>query len=134
MFHRLEVFIVDVPPLRERPGDVLPIARMLLGQMENELAAHDWPGNVRELRNVLCRAADQARGARWIDASAVDRALRKPRKTAVELTPETAKECLELHGGNISAAARAAGVARTTFRKALGGAAAQVGPGTRKTR
>jgi DNA-binding NtrC family response regulator len=147
LFHRLEVFIVDVPPLRERPGDVLPIARMLLGQMENEigrreitpaaiaqLAAHDWPGNVRELRNVLCRAADQARGARWIDASAVDRALRKPRKTAVELTPETAKECLELHGGNISAAARAAGVARTTFRKALGGAAAQVGPGPKKTR
>ena len=31
LFHRLEVFVVDVPPLRERPGDVLPIARMLLG-------------------------------------------------------------------------------------------------------
>ena len=58
----------------------------------------------------------------------VDRALRKARKTAVELTPETARECLERHGGNISAAARAAGVARTTFRKALGSAAA-MGPG-----
>jgi len=144
LFHRLEVFIVDVPPLRERPGDVLPIARMLLGQMENEigrreltpaaiaqLATHDWPGNVRELRNVLCRAADHARGARWLDASAIDRALRKPRKSPVELTPEIAKECLAQHGGNISAAARAAGVARTTFRKALGN---ELAPGPRKAR
>ena len=140
LFHRLEVFIVDVPPLRSRPGDIMPIARMLLSQMEHEigrreltpaavaqLAAHDWPGNVRELRNVLCRAADQARGARWLDARVVDRALRKERKTAVELTRETARECLEHHHGNISAAARAAGVARTTFRKALGD-----GPKTKK--
>ena len=144
LFHRLEVFVVDVPPLRERPGDVLPIARLLLGQMESEigrreltpaaiaqLAAHDWPGNVRELRNVLCRAADQARAAHWIDASAVDRALHKARRTVVELTRETAKECLALHGGNISAAARAAGVARTTFRKAVG---AIEGPGPKKVR
>jgi DNA-binding NtrC family response regulator len=144
LFHRLEVFVVDVPALRERPGDVLPIARLLLGQMENEigrreltpaaiaqLASHDWPGNVRELRNVLCRAADQARGAHWIDASAVDRALHKTRRAVVELTRETAKDCLALHGGNISAAARAAGVARTTFRKALGGIE---GPGPKKVR
>ena len=142
LFHRLEVFVVDVPPLRERPGDVLPIARLLLGSLENEigrreltpaaiaqLAAHDWPGNVRELRNVLCRAADQARGARWIDASSVDRALHKTRtRTAVELTPATAKECLAEHGGNISAAARASGVARTTFRKAIGGGESRPGP------
>ena len=144
LFHRLEVFVVEVPALRERPGDVLPIARLLLGQMESELgrreltsaaiaqlASHDWPGNVRELRNVLCRAADQARGGHWIDASAVDRALHKTRRAVVELTQETAKDCLTLYGGNISAAARAAGVARTTFRKALGGIA---GPGPKKVR
>jgi DNA-binding NtrC family response regulator len=144
LFHRLEVFVVEVPPLRDRPGDVLPIARMLLRQMESEigrreltpaaiaqLASHDWPGNVRELRNVLCRAADQARAARWIDASAIDRALHKVRRAVIELTRETARECLALHGGNISAAARASGVARTTFRKALGGIE---GPGPKKVR
>jgi DNA-binding NtrC family response regulator len=136
LFHRLEVFVVDVPPLRERPGDVLQIARLLLAQMENEigrreltpaaiaqLAAHDWPGNVRELRNVLCRAADQARGARWLDASAIDRALRKRRKPHVQLSETSAKACLDRHGGNLSAAARATGVPRTTFRKMLGEAA-----------
>jgi DNA-binding NtrC family response regulator len=149
LFHRLEVFVVELPPLRARPGDVVPIARLLLGQMEREigrrdltpaaiaqLAAHDWPGNVRELRNVLCRAADAARGARWIDASAVDRALRKPpRQAVVELTGESARDCLARHGGNLSAAARASGVARTTFRKALAKAAFVPGrPGPHKAR
>jgi len=144
LFHRLEVFIVDVPPLRERPGDVLPIAKMLLGQLENEigrreltpaavaqLASHEWPGNVRELRNVLCRAADQAREARWLDAAAVDRALHKTRKTSVELTPEIARQCLDSHDGNISKAARAAGLPRTTFRKLLGGVTLPASPADR---
>jgi DNA-binding NtrC family response regulator len=148
LFHRLEVFVVDVPPLRDRPGDVLPIAKMLLARMENEigrreltpaaiaqLASHEWPGNVRELRNVLCRAAEQARDARWLDAAAVDRALRRTRRTPVELTPELARDCLDRHDGNISKAARAAGLPRTTFRKLLGGvtpSSAHVGPGPKK--
>ena len=143
LFHRLEVFVVDVPPLRERPGDVLPIARFILTQQENEigkreltpaavaqLASHDWPGNVRELRNVLCRAADLARSARWLDAAVVDKALRRPQRTSVELTPELAREALDRHGGNMSAAARAAGVPRTTFRKLIG--ETLPGPGPKK--
>jgi two-component system nitrogen regulation response regulator GlnG len=141
LFHRLEVFVVDVPPLRARPGDILPIARMVLSRLESEigrrdltpaavaqLAAHDWPGNVRELRNVLCRAADLARAARWLDAAVIDRALRKPKAQAVELTVETAKECLARHGGNVSAAARDAGLPRTTFRKLIGEPSAHPGP------
>jgi transcriptional regulator of acetoin/glycerol metabolism len=120
---------------------VLPIARLVLSRLEGEigrrdltpaavaqLAAHDWPGNVRELRNVLCRAADLARAARWLDAAVIDRALRKPKAQAVELTVETAKECLARHGGNVSAAARDAGLPRTTFRKLLGEPSAHPGP------
>ena len=133
LFHRLEVFIVDVPPLRERPGDVLPIARLLLAQLENEigrreltpaaiaqLATHDWPGNVRELGTCSAVPPIRREAARWLDAAAIDRALRKPQKRAVELTAETARDCLARHHGNLSAAARDAGVARTTFRKVLG--------------
>ena len=75
---------------------------------------------MRELRNVLCRAADLARSARWLDAAVVDKALRRPQRTSVELTPDTAKEALERNGGNMSAAARASGVPRTTFRKLIG--------------
>jgi len=141
LFHRLEVFVIDVPPLRERPGDIAPIVRRLLVQMEHEigrrdltpaalakLTAHDWPGNVRELRNVLLRAADMAGPAKWLDADSVERGLRKRGgpSTAPLLCADTAREHLVRYDGNISAAARAAGVPRTTFRKALK-------PGPRKT-
>jgi DNA-binding NtrC family response regulator len=137
LYHRLEVFVVELPPLRARPGDVTPIARMILAQQEPELghreltpsaiallASYEWPGNVRELRNVLSRAAHLARG-RWLDAAVMERALRRGlRKTAMQLTPELARELLKGHGGNVSAAARSAGIARTTFRKLVGLAAA----------
>jgi DNA-binding NtrC family response regulator len=134
LFHRLECFVVHVPPLRDRRGDIGAIARELLRQIEPQvgfrsitsaalarLAAHDWPGNVRELRNVLCRAADATNRARGIDASDVDRAIRGGRPgRVVAMTPEAARVLLREHDGNLSAAARAAGLPRTSFRKLLG--------------
>jgi len=58
---------VHLPPLREREGDVILLARRILEDTEPELSiepdaldaleAHDWPGNTRELREVLRRAA-----------------------------------------------------------------------------
>jgi DNA-binding NtrC family response regulator len=133
LFHRLECFVVQVPPLRERRGDVAPIARDLLSHLAPQvghrtltsaalarLAAHDWPGNVRELRNVLCRAADATPRGGGIDVNAIDRALRRqvaPRGPAV--TSRTARLLLEEHAGNLSAASRAAGMPRTSFRKLL---------------
>ncbi|AKU99996.1 Nitrogen regulation protein NtrC [Labilithrix luteola] len=132
LFHRLEVFVVEIPPLRERQGDIVPIARAILAQMEpdfgllemtpaaiGQLTAHDWPGNVRELRAVLQRAADYARGRSRLEAALIERALRKTRRTPVAYDAEAARQCLERHGGNVSAAARAANVPRTTFRKLL---------------
>ncbi len=134
LFHRLECFVVHVPALRERRGDIAAIARALLLQLSHQvgprklsssalarLAAHDWPGNVRELRNVLCRAADgTARGA-VIDARHVDAALLRAAPSRVsELTPAAAQSLLREHAGNLSAAARAASMPRTSFRKLLG--------------
>jgi len=71
LFYRLNVFTIDLPPLRERPEDVLPLAlhflrtfqtaqAPLLGissSAEEILLSYEWPGNVRELRNVIERAA-----------------------------------------------------------------------------
>lgn len=147
LYHRLEVFVIELPPLRDRPGDVHPIARALLDQMEGEigrrtltpaavaqLAAYSWPGNVRELRNVLCRAAHLARTDELIDSYAVIRALRGARRTggpdimAIEesatVSPQNARDWLAAYNGNVSAAARAAKIPRTTFRKLLRRAAA----------
>jgi two-component system response regulator FlrC len=72
LYHRLAVFPVRIPPLRERLGDIIPLADTLLRSISRQLGrsaltldegararlvAYAWPGNVRELGNVLERAA-----------------------------------------------------------------------------
>lgn len=72
LFYRLNVLSIIVPPLRERPEDIAPIAVHFLGRFAGELARdlvgftetamelmlnHSWPGNVRELRNAVERAS-----------------------------------------------------------------------------
>ena len=71
LYYRLNVFPVAIPPLRDRPLDIVPIARYFLvehggrfgrsgvsfgAQAEQALLRHTWPGNVRELENVIQRA------------------------------------------------------------------------------
>jgi two-component system response regulator FlrC len=70
LYYRLNVFPLVLPPLRERPRDILPLARYLLqkslrpGQAMPELSheakerllGHSWPGNIRELDNLMQRA------------------------------------------------------------------------------
>jgi two-component system response regulator FlrC len=74
LYYRLNVFPLEIPALRERPGDILPLARHFLAmhgnragraarldaQAEAKLAAYDWPGNVRELENAIQRAVIMA--------------------------------------------------------------------------
>lgn len=71
LYYRLQVVTVKVPPLRDRPDDILPLARyfvekfalqygkgkrMLTPEVESKLLEYAWPGNVRELHNSLLRA------------------------------------------------------------------------------
>jgi transcriptional regulator with PAS, ATPase and Fis domain len=71
LYFRLNVIQIGIPPLRERPQDILPLARAFIESYnhkfkrsiaglspgaENMLLAHTWPGNVRELRNAIERA------------------------------------------------------------------------------
>ncbi len=77
LYHRLDVFHVRIPPLRERPDDILPLARHFLARFsvrlhgraghfapetERMLERYDYPGNVRELRNIIERAVILATG------------------------------------------------------------------------
>jgi len=72
LYYRLNVFRLDLPPLRERRDDIPRLARHFLSRRGAEIAdealaalqGYDWPGNVRELENVLERAAIVAGGAR----------------------------------------------------------------------
>lgn len=83
LFYRLNVFPVGIPSLRERRGDIVPIARHFLGvhgvrfgcpgatlseDAELALAQYDWPGNVRELENVMQRALIMSNGKRIMAA------------------------------------------------------------------
>ncbi len=71
LYYRLNVFPLKVPPLRERPDAILPLADQFLKKRKLRLApaterllrAYDWPGNVRELRNAMERAAILAHGS-----------------------------------------------------------------------
>ena len=76
LYYRLAVFPLEIPPLRQRSGDIVPLARHLLARLaaaqgrtarfaaaaERALQAHAWPGNVRELENVVQRALILATG------------------------------------------------------------------------
>src|SRR5690606_2172273 len=76
LYYRLNIIPIDLPPLREREGDVLILARNFLayfndrygcrfsltGENERDLLAHVWPGNVRQLANAIERAVVLASG------------------------------------------------------------------------
>jgi len=64
LYYRLNVITIDIPPLRERPEDIPPLARLFLNRDSTEnrrlsraalqtLTSHHWPGNVRELANAM---------------------------------------------------------------------------------
>lgn len=70
LYYRLSVFPINIPPLRNRPGDILPLAQGLMQRhgadgkklpgfdrkAVEKMLAYNWPGNVRELDNVVQRA------------------------------------------------------------------------------
>lgn len=70
LYYRLNVFPINIPPLRNRPGDILPLAQELMQRHRSDgkklpefdpkavekMLAYSWPGNVRELDNVVQRA------------------------------------------------------------------------------
>jgi two-component system, NtrC family, response regulator AtoC len=77
LYYRLNVFRIELPPLRDRAADIVPLAQFFLRQFAEELGKgalqladdaqpllrqYDWPGNVRELRNLMERAAVLCQG------------------------------------------------------------------------
>jgi two-component system response regulator HydG len=146
LFYRLKVLTLRLPPLRERPEDLLPLARSLLAaekrpgpgfgpQAEALLRAHRWPGNVRELANVVRHAAALARGNR-IEPEHLPDELRAPAPAAAPreaggaihdgMTLAEAERAhvlrvLERCGGSQTDAARALGIGRNTLWRKLRG-------------
>jgi PAS domain S-box-containing protein len=77
LFYRLSVFPIEVPPLRDRPEDLIQLAQHFLETICNDfgrtpykltrsqaetISAYEWPGNIRELKNVIERAVILSKG------------------------------------------------------------------------
>ncbi len=109
LLYRLNVIEVELPPLRQRPQDVPPLAGHLLRffarqagkpvtrfspAAEAALARHSWPGNVRELRNAIERGVILAAGDE-IDLTHLPVQLSSPPPARVEVGGRVALEALE---------------------------------------
>ncbi len=146
LYYRLAGVELAIPPLRDRLDDLELLAEHLLGRFDDAeaargrppkevrltedavaaLAARDWPGNVRELENVLRLAwiRTPAGGALRVDAAASGGGLgaaaaAAPGGTLAEIEAAAIERALREAGGNVSAAARALGIDRTTLHRKL---------------
>jgi len=143
LYYRLNVLHLDVPPLRERDGDVALLARYWFDAFVAEknpqvrgfgrsalraLSQHDWPGNVRELINRVRRAMvmceRQLIGPEDLGLVCADANGRAPEvETLAEARERAEREALlralDSNAGNVSEAARILGVSRVTLYRLL---------------
>jgi DNA-binding NtrC family response regulator len=146
LYYRINVIAVELPSLRDRPGDIVLLAQHFLEQVREEsgkrvtgfsdealvtLQRHRWPGNVRELENVVERAVLLGKGE-VIRVEDLPSALVAARPLVFEpIGSRTLKqalegperqiilEVLELHQWNRHATAEALGINRTTLYKKM---------------
>ena len=144
LFFRLRVVEINLPPLRERAGDVVLLAQSFLREFaaENQknvreftvdalqlLMHYAWPGNVRELRTAIEHAVVLSRGEK-ITARDLPASVRADRTTAAqnphlkaltlrEAEKQLIEQALKETGGNRTLAARNIGMSRRTFHRKL---------------
>jgi two-component system, NtrC family, response regulator AtoC len=138
LYHRLAVFPIRLPPLRERRQDLLPIAEALLARISAQVGrpplkldqeairriqAGRWPGNVRELANALERAAilaetDLVYGDDMAIAPASSTDSAPTVQTMVDIERAAIRKALDETGGNRRLAAERLGIGvRTLYEK-----------------
>jgi two-component system response regulator AtoC len=117
LYYRLNVFPIELPPLRERAGDITLLAQHFLDALNTaegtqkrfsaaaleRLEHHDWPGNVRELKNSIQRAYIMAEGE--VDVSSLPPELGAPPVSAVGSAPADDGPALKV-GTSLSEAER----------------------------
>jgi PAS domain S-box-containing protein len=139
LFHRLGQFQLRVPPLRERPEDIVALAEHFLNLKAprkhfapdaiSALLAHSWPGNIRELRNLIAKVAMEAPGSQ-VDVARIGAVLSgEPatlRHTASmpvgnldSMEEQMIIKALERTGGQRTLAAEQLGISRRTLSRKL---------------
>lgn len=131
---RLAGFVVELPPLRERREEILPLFRKFLGDSKKIIAREaaealllaEWPKNVRELRHAAEHAKLLSRDLEEIDLSALPKSVftveePAPAQTVSSdnLTKKDLEKLLQLHSGNISEICRETGKHRQQIYRLL---------------
>ena len=146
LYYRLNVIHIDLPPLRSRPEDIVPLALHVLEQLgsrqtpkrrmrlapeaQHLLLAYNWPGNVRELMNVLERGVALCQGELISDEDLPPQVREKRpsdflgtavarRMTLADLEREFIERVLEDEAGNKTRAAQRLGLDRKTLYRKL---------------
>jgi two-component system response regulator HydG len=136
LYHRLTQIKLSVPPLRERPGDIVPLALHFLAGQNPDLRfsnnvlerfrAYSWPGNVRELRNVVIRAAVLAAGSEITAADLPDDFGNETFSGQIhslvmldQMEREAIARALEQSGGHQQRAADRLGISKRTLQRRI---------------
>jgi transcriptional regulator with PAS, ATPase and Fis domain len=139
LFHRLGQFQLRVPPLRDRPEDIVALAEHFLSLKNpgsafapdavSALLSHSWPGNVRELRNLIARVAVEARNPEIHKSQITDamsgnpvaqrQAASMPVGNLDSMEEQMIIRALERSGGHRSQAADQLGISRRTLSRKL---------------
>ncbi|MDA3895909.1 MAG: sigma-54 dependent transcriptional regulator [Desulfobacteraceae bacterium] len=146
LYYRLNVFCINLPPLRDRKGDIQLLTRHFInqyGEYMNKrisgisdscmhmLEAYDWPGNVRDLKNLIQRAVVQCDGKKLLERHFPERirikSLEKkqssfsfPMGTPLgDVEKEMIKQTLVYTGNNKKRAAELLGISRRTLYNKL---------------
>jgi DNA-binding NtrC family response regulator len=131
LFYRLNVVEFNIPPLRERPEDILPLAALFMQEFSpgkarlspavvDCLTRYNWPGNVRELRNAMERAALLSRGEMVLPEHLPARVQASSARPAGSVEPTEARRLEEIEHEAMVAALKQNGFNRTEAAKALG--------------
>ncbi len=148
LYYRLKVMVINLPPLRERKEDILPLANYFISAYESTLGLlkrlspecvpilmnYDWPGNVRELKNTIERCAILSGEGDILPSHLPEELLRGSSSqpapglsedmTLKEAEVRHIKKVLDMVNGNKSAASKILGISRLTLRKKLQGGSA----------
>lgn len=149
LYFRLKVFVIRIPPLRERVEDILPLAECFIHRQNEEMhkkvtripnayieamKGYDWPGNVRELQNVLRRGMILTKweilelDENWIPGKSAPQTAKPAESPAPEMEDLPRLEDLEKAHimkvlqhtrGNYGEACRILGISRPTLRRKI---------------
>ncbi len=148
LYYRLNIFKIEIPPLRKRKEDIPLLADVLMKKIAKEMdrfvtgfddeameliLKYPWPGNVRELENVIERAINLVGKEAWITKYHLPYHIREQKSSDLGLIPgESLKDmvaqleikeinnALALSGGNKINAAKILGISRTSLYEKMG--------------